>query len=149
QLRREAEKGKEDEGERQAYLDPELTEPLNLAGRSLRRADLSGSKLWKASFVGTQLQGAHLTGARLQGAVLTGAQLQGADLYGAQLQGADLSGAQLQGADLRGAGFFLAETDNDTDLSRANLRTVQAIPPTSEDQAGLKFAIERDVTDPQ
>src|SRR3954468_23805272 len=92
------EKGKEDESEHRAYLDPELAEPLDLTGRSLRRANLSGSKLWKASFRTAQLQGADLSGAQLQGADLGGAQLQGADLSGAQLQGADLSGAQLQGA---------------------------------------------------
>ena len=158
QFRREAKRGKEDEGEHRAYLDPELAEPLDLAGRSLRRADFSGSKLWKARFVWAQLQGANLDEAQLQGADLIDAQLQGADLINAQLQGADLISAhlqgavldraQLQGAFLYGAEIFIAEIDNDTDLSRVDLRTLEAKPLIPEARAALKAAIEQVVTNP-
>ena len=113
-----------DDGDRQARLDRDHGEPLDLTDRNFRFADLSGSilprvLLEKADFSNanlnqTQLPGANLRGARLQGAWLGGAQLQDTNLgraqlqgaflaAGAQLQGARLGGAQLQGADLGGA----------------------------------------------
>ena len=49
QFRREAGAGAEEEGERRAYLDAELAEPVGLVGRNLRRANLRGSKLWRAA----------------------------------------------------------------------------------------------------
>ena len=73
-------------------------EPIDLQGRSLRRAVLSHVILVRADLRGTQLQGADLWGAKLQGASLGSAQLQGTSLWGAELEGAYLGGAKLQGA---------------------------------------------------
>ena len=103
QFRREAGAGKEEEGERRAYLDAELAEPVSLTGRNLQRAELTRSKLWRARLGDANLRGANLQWARLQGADLRAAQLQDADLWNAEFQGADLGGAQVQGADLAGS----------------------------------------------
>lgn len=146
QFRQEAGSGKGEEGERRAYLDPELAEPLSLNGRNLRRASFARSKLWRADLGGAdlrdadlpevQLQGAllyqakihgsDLRRARLQGANLLGVGLEGADLTGAHLHGADLSGARLQGASLsgarlQGANFYEARLQG-ADLQGAQLQ---------------------------
>ncbi len=129
----------------------------NLDGAQLQGADLTGARLQGADLTGAQLQGAKLAGAQLQGTRLIGARLQGADLVEARLQGADLTGAQLQatilfetrlqGANLYGAGLFLAKMYDSTDLSRADLREVDANPLTLEDQVELKSTVSQAVTD--
>jgi uncharacterized protein YjbI with pentapeptide repeats len=135
EFRREAGPGKEEEGERRAYLDAELAEPVSLAGRHLRQADLRGSKLWGARLGRADLQGADLSDAQLQGADLSGAQLQGADLGRTQLQDADLRKAQFREpffilkAQVRNPGHsgsgFLGAVFGETQLQRADLREAQ------------------------
>ena len=162
QFRREAEKGKEDEGEHRAYLDPELAEPLNLAGRSLRRADLSGSKLWKGGSCGRSSRGrtsprrssrAPTSRGAAPGRESHKAQLQGADLLGASSRARTLGlpssrartsgpAAQLQGAFLRRAplqGAFLLGPGSKPRISGAELQAAtlaRARAPGREPQWG-------------
>lgn len=104
--------------------------PLNLAGASLKEANLRGARLDYADLSGADLSGSDLTRAGLISTDLTGANLSGAsltntDFGGANLVGADLSetvawsnfvAADLEGANLRG-----------TDLSQAKLVQVNLI----------------------
>ena len=99
---------------------------LDLAGRSLRFANLGHAYLPAARLANVDLRGANLFKAKLRGAGLSGADLRGADLSEADLRGAGLSGADLRGAglsaaDLRGAGLSGADL-RDADLSWADLR---------------------------
>lgn len=75
-------------------------EPLNLQGRSLRRAQMAKVILIRADLRQAQMQGADLQETYLQGGDLWKAQMQGAKLMAAQMQGANLLAAQMQGVNL-------------------------------------------------
>jgi uncharacterized protein YjbI with pentapeptide repeats len=96
-------------------LERALDGDMNLAGASLRRADLSGASLRRAD-----LSGANLEGADLSGAILSSAKLQNANLRGADLRKAWLLKAKLTYADLTDANFAYADLKNAT-LAEANL----------------------------
>jgi uncharacterized protein YjbI with pentapeptide repeats len=78
-------------------------EPLELAGRDLRHADLREMDFSEAHLAGADLRGALLDGARLNRADLTAAVLDDARLVGADLRHARLVGASLRQAELSGA----------------------------------------------
>ncbi len=92
------------------YLQFSRQNKLNLAGISLRGANLTGVKLAEAN-----LAGANLIGADLKNADLKKANLVETDLTGTNLKGADLIEANLKRACLKGAYLALAN------LTEANL----------------------------
>ena len=94
---------------------------LDLAGRSLRFANMEGTYLLVARLADADLRGADLAEAKLRGADLTRARLRGATLSSANLQGADLSGVDLRGAYLSGADLRDTELTKDADLRDAKL----------------------------
>ncbi|MEV0259409.1 pentapeptide repeat-containing protein [Streptomyces sp. NPDC050732] len=123
----------------------DASQPINLDGLHLQRAQLTGAhlsgavltearlcladliraNLIRARLVRADLSGANLTGARLCGADLSGADLvrahlNGANLTGARLCGADLTEANLNGANLSGANFTGARLSK-AHLTKANL----------------------------
>lgn len=144
----------------EVFLDRELAEPLSLAGRNLRRADLSRSRLLGVALEGADLRGAalvdadlisahgnartSLASANLQGARLGDAKLRGADLGKAQLQGANLYQTQLQGADLQEARLWGAYVYR-AQLQGADLRLAQLqgalLESADLDGADLKGAL--------
>ena len=136
---------------------------VDFSRADLRRADLSGgATLQGANFEQANLQGADLSGASLQMADLSGAALQGASLSlvnlegavlrDAALEGAGLQGAKLFGADLRGARLHFADMSkslvwrtlppaSDSALS-ADMASMAVSPPSDEDMARMKSAVE-------
>jgi len=104
--------------------DVEFPDGIDLAGVSLRDADMAEVTLREASLEGASLLDATLVDADLRGAVLSGANcweaelndihLGGAALERADLRAADCSDAIFRGADLRGAnleGTFFDRAD--------------------------------------
>lgn len=84
------------------------------------RAGTSPAHPLKYPLNGYNLAGTSLKRAELRYAVLKGANLQYTDLYGADLRGADLAGARLLGADLSGA-QLVNTTLTGADLERTHL----------------------------
>ena len=98
----------------------------DLAGATLRQADLPSVSLTGAILMGADLRGANLTDARLDRSNLKGAVLATATLRNANLYGADLAGAYLHGADL--ATPLL--TQEQLDVAKGNEDT--RLPPNLE-----------------
>ena len=106
--------GDADAGDEAAQRDPDHAEPLDLADRHLRFADLRGSVVPRARLDRADLRSADLGRTELPDATMVEAQLQSARLHRAQLEGADLRSAQLQNAQLaraqlQGAIFISAQ----------------------------------------
>ena len=103
----------------------QYADPLDLRGRSLRKAQLQRTILCKATLQEADLTDADLWSANLTDADLSGANLIGADLFRANLTDADLFRANLTDADLQSANLTDADLQSanliDADLSGANL----------------------------
>lgn len=110
---------------------------------SLQGADLTGAQLQFADFSSAGLQGAGLDYASLQGAVLRDADLEAASLQQAKLFGADMSGAKLAAADLRFAGIWMASPPPADNMARTDTTGVVLAPPSDDDVAAMKRAVER------
>ena len=87
---------------------------MNLAGRSLQRAQLANANFVEANLQRVDFSGANLSEADFSGANLTDADLRNTDLRDAKLIGADLTranlgGALLNGVDLGGANLTAAD----------------------------------------
>jgi uncharacterized protein YjbI with pentapeptide repeats len=106
-----------------------LAREIDLAGASLRGANLDGVNLTRANLTGADLNEADLTGAcliraDLNEANLTGADLTGANLTEARLIGANLAGANLTGANLHGAYIIEANLFEVKGLSEEQRRLI-------------------------
>jgi hypothetical protein len=95
-------------------VDTTAPDGLDLAGVSLRDADLSRADVREADLTGTDLRDAVLADAELRGATLAGADCWDADFRGAHLTDADLTGADLTEADCPDATFRRADLSGAT-----------------------------------
>ncbi len=124
-----------------AYLVVASLQGATLGGASLQGANLGGASLQGANLEWASLQGANLGRASLQGANLRRASLQGANLWGASLQGANLGRASLQGADMSGVHLWNVLTDETTEMSLTDLRSVDFAALSAEETAELAATI--------
>ncbi len=77
-----------------------LTQPFQGAYQDLSNRELAGQSLRDANLRQADLTGANLAGSDLRGADLSGANLTDANLYGADLRGTNLQNAQGVGSDI-------------------------------------------------
>jgi uncharacterized protein YjbI with pentapeptide repeats len=114
----------------------------NFEQANLQGADLSGASLQMAAFTGAALQGAMLALANLEGAMLRDAALDGASLQGAKLFGADLRGARLHFADMSKALIWRTLPPASDSALSADMASMAVSPPSEEDMARMKSAVE-------
>jgi uncharacterized protein YjbI with pentapeptide repeats len=114
----------------------------NFEQANLQGADLSGASLQMADFTGAALQGATLALANLEGAVLRDAALEGAGLQGAKLFGADLRGARLHFADMSKALVWRTLPPGSDSALSTDMAGMAVSPPSEEDMARMKSAVE-------
>ena len=114
----------------------------NFEQANLQGADLSGASLQMADFTGAALQGATLALANLEGAVLRDAALEGAGLQGAKLFGADMRGARLHFADMSKALVWRTLPPASDSALSADMASMAVSPPSEEDMARMKSAVE-------
>jgi uncharacterized protein YjbI with pentapeptide repeats len=114
----------------------------NFEQANLQGADLSGASLQMADLSGAALQGASLSFANLEGAVLRDAALEGAGLQGAKLFGADLRGARLHFADMSKALVWRTLPPASDSALSADMASMAVSPPSDEDMARMKSAVE-------
>ena len=114
----------------------------NFEQANLQGADLSGASLQMADFTGATLQGATLALANLEGAVLRDAALDGAGLQGAKLFGADMRGARLHFADMSKALVWRTLPPGGDSALSADMTSLAVSPPSEEDMARMKSAVE-------
>ena len=114
----------------------------NFEQANLQGADLSGASLQMADFTGAALQGATLALANLEGAVLRDTALEGAGLQGAKLFGADMRGARLHFADMSKALVWRTLPPASDSALSADMASMAVSPPSEEDMARMKSAVE-------
>lgn len=114
----------------------------NFEQANLQGADLSGANLQMADLTGAALQGATLALANLEGAVLRDAALEGAGLQGAKLFGADMRGARLHFADMSKALVWRTLPPASDSALSVDMAGMAVSPPSEEDVARMKSAVE-------
>ena len=147
------------EDRRQAVVQGESLRLSLVSAPSLRGVDLSGKDLRGIELFHKNLNAANLAGANLAGATLfqcdlLAADLTKADLSGARIERSRLGGAKLQStkflrANARGALFYRAEVNQQTDFTRADLRTSRGLTgePSIPSQTTSFSQLKRDASD--